>query len=324
MRIKSLDNVRALCMIWIVGIWHLSEYCGRSISNIYAQNVTYGVLGVFTLISGLMMGRYKNRILSLTDAMEFYKKRLLRIYPLFAISCTSLFVLYLLRNIQFVSSVSQYLLSMIGLSIVFSPAPQTVWYVSMLLLFYFLTPVFLYNTKGNKLSIIIRFAVVYGVFLLLSVMKIASVDERLFMLFPVYCIGLMMNTETISKKCTNRLRLWVGIIAFLGMSAVQTQLGEMAAGIKIVYTIGVIVFFSMFVMEIGTIIPGRLEALLGKISYASMCAYLFHRQIYGALIMIFREFSIVGAFVAFSCVIVTCYFAQRVYDCMIEKVLKNV
>lgn len=56
MRIKYLDNIRALCMIWIVGIWHMSDYCGKSIDNVYTQNITYGVLGAFTFLSGAMMG----------------------------------------------------------------------------------------------------------------------------------------------------------------------------------------------------------------------------------------------------------------------------
>lgn len=55
-RIKYLDNVRALCMIWIVGVWHMSDYCGVTISNVCTQNITYGVLGAFTFLSGMMMG----------------------------------------------------------------------------------------------------------------------------------------------------------------------------------------------------------------------------------------------------------------------------
>ena len=157
MRIKYLDNIRALCMIWIVGIWHMSDYCDNAINNIFTQNITYGVLGAFTFLSGVMMGGYS--IESLQDLRKFYKKRLLRIYPLFAVSCTSLLVLHYLMHVQLISGVSQYIFTMLGLSIILTPAPGTIWYVSMILLFYILTPFLIYKeTEKNETKTLLQIA----------------------------------------------------------------------------------------------------------------------------------------------------------------------
>lgn len=59
-------------MIWIVAVWHLSDYCGVAISNQITQNITYGVLGAFTFLSGAMLGGYQ--ITSVKDSVAFYKR----------------------------------------------------------------------------------------------------------------------------------------------------------------------------------------------------------------------------------------------------------
>lgn len=80
-RVIFLDCARALCMIWIVGFWHMQEYTNLSLTGIFFSNITNGVLATFTLISGYFLGQ-KN-ISSIQDTVTFYKKRLLRFYPLF-------------------------------------------------------------------------------------------------------------------------------------------------------------------------------------------------------------------------------------------------
>lgn len=56
MRIRYLDKTRAICMIWIVAVWHLADYCDITIKNQITSNITYGVLGAFTFLSGVMLG----------------------------------------------------------------------------------------------------------------------------------------------------------------------------------------------------------------------------------------------------------------------------
>lgn len=320
MRIKYLDNIRALCMIWIVGIWHMSDYCGNAISNVYTQNITYGVLGAFTFLSGVMMGG--NVIESLQDFKLFYKKRLLRIYPLFAVSCTSLLLLHYLMNVQLISGVSQYIFTMLGLSIILTPAPGTIWYVSMILLFYILTPFLLYrHANGIKTAILLKSLIIFVFFILLKVVDVGLVDERLYMLFPIYCIGLLTGKEKILNSNCRYVRLLFGVIIFIGINYVETKYVQTDFIIKIMYTILVETAFVMFIMEFGKIFKGNIERCLSKVGYSSMCAYLFHRQFYGLFSKLFGRFSLVEAFMAFGVVIIFCFYIQKGYDLLCKKTL---
>lgn len=323
-RIKYLDNVRALCMIWIVGVWHMSDYCGVTISNACTQNITYGVLGAFTFLSGMMMGGWKNRIRSAKDVFYFYEKRLIRMYPLFALSCTSLLLLHYLANVQMISGVTQYIFTMVGLSCVFTPAPGTIWYISMILLFYIITPFLVYKNDLNDKSVVLKSVLLYGLFILIKVTNIRFVDERLLILFPTYSMGLMINKEKIveSFKC-NYIRFFLGLIAFCVMSVAEFKGVVILSGTvtKIAYTISVVILFIVFIMEAGKCFKGITEKILSRISYSSMCAYLFHRQIYGVISKMFGNFSVLIALISFISVIIISFYIQKIYDLLSKKIV---
>lgn len=320
MRIRYLDKTRAICMIWIVAVWHLADYCDITINNQITQNITYGVLGAFTFLSGIMLG---GKIASLKDTLAFYKRRFIRIYPLFAVSCTSMLLLYIFFDVRLISGLPQYLLTMVGLSIIFTPAPGTIWYVSMLLLFYILTPLLLFRSSSQKWRTILKGAAIYGTFLLIQLSQISNVDERLLYLFPVYCVGLVVGRKKISIEKFSVLPFAVGLLAFVGLTCVQYVMGKDELGLKIVNTISIIAAFIVIAMECGKLFVGKVGKLLEKISYASMCAYLFHRQIYGIFAKLIGTFSIIEAFVFFLCTIVTCYYIQLKYDAFCRRVIKT-
>lgn len=318
MRIRYLDNVRAICMVWIVGIWHLSDYCGVTISNPITSNITYGVLGAFTFLSGAMLGGKKIR--SREDTLLFYKRRFLRIYPLFAISCTSLLLLNILFDVRFITDLQQYFLTMLGISIVFTPAPGTIWYISMLLLFYAITPFLLYKTSDNRSNIVFKSTIVYGVFLVITLTQISHVDERCLYLFPIYCAGLVIGKEPLLNKKFKPALLISGGVFFIALCLIKYKVTEISFGVDIIYTVGVIAVFIVFILEFGKLFVGNVGRLLEKISYASMCAYLFHRQIYGVFSKLFGSFSFVEAVVSFFCVLIICYGIQLLYDWFLKKI----
>lgn len=254
--------------------------------------------------------------------MAFYKRRLLRIYPLFAVSCTSMLLLHIFFDVQLISGLAQFLFTMIGLSIIFTPTPGTIWYVSMLLLFYALTPLLLFRSSSQKWRTILKSAVIYGAFLLILLSQISNVDERLLYLFPVYCVGLIIGRGKISNEKFRLLPFAVGLLAFAGLNYIQYVAGIDELGLKVVYTISIIAAFIVVAMECGKLFVGKVGELLEKISYASMCAYLFHRQIYGIFAKLFGTFSIIEAFGSFLCTIVICYYIQLKYDAFCRRVVK--
>lgn len=128
-------------MLYIVGFWHLNNYLNPDLwfsgaMAMYLEGVTTAVLATFTFISGYMLKKYEFN--SFSDVLYFYKKRLMRFYPLFVISALCMFVL---KSIN----ISQFLFGITGLAL-FTPQPlNTLWFISMLMLFYLLSPIMKVN-----------------------------------------------------------------------------------------------------------------------------------------------------------------------------------
>lgn len=136
-RIIQFDFIRGLCMLYIVGFYHLNNYLHpdlwfSGIMSEIVESMTTAVLATFTFISGYMLRRYEVR--SWDDVKGFYRKRLLRFYPLFILSAVGL---YILRY----TDLQQLILGISGFAL-FTEAPiKTLWYISILMLLYAVTPI---------------------------------------------------------------------------------------------------------------------------------------------------------------------------------------
>ena len=201
-RIKYIDYVRALCMIWIVGVWHLQQYANYDIVNHITEDITSGVLGAFIFISGYFLG--KKSINSLSELGDFYKRRFLRIYPMFFLSCISLYLLYVLFNTDSITSVKELILTLTGLACIIPPIPSTIWFVCMILLFYAITPLIISRKRvASKIAVCVA---IYAV--LISIKLIfKDTDHRLLLWFPMYSLGLLLANVKF-KDCLLDNSIW--------------------------------------------------------------------------------------------------------------------
>ena len=75
-RIVLFDIARSLCVLEIVGFWHMLDYI--NCNNIYVRTIgcgiTYSVLACFTFISGFFLGQKE------TSTKKFYYSRLKRFF----------------------------------------------------------------------------------------------------------------------------------------------------------------------------------------------------------------------------------------------------
>ena len=88
-RLIEFDFCRSICVLWIVGFWHLQYYLAPEFQlegNTWeiCRVLTNGVLATFTFLSGFFLKKYT--FSNINDVYDFYKKRLVRFYPLYAIS----------------------------------------------------------------------------------------------------------------------------------------------------------------------------------------------------------------------------------------------
>lgn len=137
-----IDCARGICVLYIVGFWHMFDYIGIYAKNYVTNCLTVGILATFTFISGYFSGGKK--IKDYRTTILFYQKRWISFYPMYVVACM------LLWRIGYIEDLRQFLLTIIGLACFIPPFPATVWYMCMLMIFYFVTPfINRYSIRGG-------------------------------------------------------------------------------------------------------------------------------------------------------------------------------
>lgn len=161
----TYDFLRVVCMIWIVCIWHLTDYYKDTpffhiIHDSKLSYVVYIALAAFTFLSGLFLGKYE--IKNLNDVIYFFKRRFLRVYFLLLIALVTLFITpHPILGDVYIKDANSLLYSIIGLSMIMPPAPATLWYMEMLLLFYACTPMLLW-LRRKKAGMLVIFSFLFA------------------------------------------------------------------------------------------------------------------------------------------------------------------
>lgn len=312
-RVYYLDTARALCMLWIIGIWHIGAYVEKVFlkSNIYTNPITVGVLATFTFISGKFLGKSLH---SAGEVIAFYIRRLKRFYPLFLLACVSLYLLPITfqGTRVYIDSFRQFWLTITGLACFVQPMPATVWYFCMILIFYALTPLI---TRWEKVrSRIIVSCLLYVVFILTYLCGIT--EERVVLYFPIYCLGLMNYGKTEVAENFNWKLCFGGIIGAVLSTCLIAKVGENPfVQLLPALTYGVVI------IELGKLFTKRKSVtIFSWIAYASMCAYLFHRQYFKIIMWKVGRISVfIEDFVMLPLFLVGCYGVQKCYDTIVHK-----
>ena len=303
-----MDTMRALCMLWIIAIWHIGRYLetGRTFVpyNEYTECITTGILATFTFLSGYFLGGGK--IFCLKDALLFYKQRIKRFYLLFFISCLSIYVACAIFHQEGIVSVRQLLFTLTGINCFIGDMPPTIWYFSMLIIFYLITPVVNYcKTNRNKIILSVSIEIIFVLWHICF-----HSDERVILYFPVYCAALICSGAfTINSKYSLKV-FALGMFCSVASIRVYVQFPQ-------IFILNYLVGLSVLtvVSEISKLITRQwTERIFTILSYSSMCGYLFHRQFYGALQILFGNFSwwfayltVIPLFLVASFVLQVCY-----------------
>ena len=309
-RDTRFDFTRSICVLWIVCFWHVlfylpKEYHLEDNEYNFLKYVTHCVLATFTFLSGFFLQKY--RFHSISDIVLFYKKRLLRFYPLYALSVISLGVT---TGCGFYNIVE----SLLGYSVLTSPMP-TLWYFSMLFLFYLFTPALVFECEMwyRYLLLPIFIAVIF------------FADNRCLLYIPFYVLGLNISNSKI-YFVMNKMRkylyfsLFVNMFLFFFYIFLHLFIQESILKVYIQMLLGLYLIVSTSYL----ICPLRFSKLINYIAFSSMCAYLFHRQIYSSALIIFRSLLGLDAIPLFFAVIVMVsififsYNLQRLYNNIIN------
>lgn len=231
--------------------------------------------------------------------LTFNKKKLLRLYPLFILSG------FLFCLIGY-SDKYTFLKCLLGVALFIPPYPRTLWFVCMMLIFYFITPLIL--NKDDKRSVV-NFLAVELIFFLLS--YIGNIDKRLYYYWIFYGIGLLLR-KNVNKLfvAKNYMLVFVAIILYIMIGKnIGNNFGFLTiiGALSFVYAMG----------NISYMIFGRKSdnKIITFISYLSMCVYLFHRPLYYCANRIFGEFNWkIAVLVCIPFTIAISWVIQKMYD----------
>ena len=98
MREYRFDVVRVVCMTYLVAFFHLSGYVYPNgltgVCHSLSMALAHASLGLFTFVSGYLLGRkYRFGQPESVGVWTFYKKRILRVFPLFVLASVALWLI---------------------------------------------------------------------------------------------------------------------------------------------------------------------------------------------------------------------------------------
>ena len=291
MRDYRFDVARVICMSYIIAFFHLYGYIYQGVVSariIPACAILCDAsLGLFTFISGYLLGKkysfgeQREKTLGI-----FFKKRIIRIIPLFVLSAVALWLIGFNGTRATVNG-------LLCLSPFITPRPMTLWYIPVILLCYCITPIISRKTLRSRMgNCLMVFALLLGISWL-----IPTTDSRL--LFNVFFyMGGIISSCCFDWKLYFRYGNLIKILTFL-VFILFVCIGQINDNFhmklyrRIVGGIGV--FSLLFICEyisnfffdkINDIkkhsIKGMVCRLISFVSYASMACYMFHRLFFWA------------------------------------------
>jgi peptidoglycan/LPS O-acetylase OafA/YrhL len=215
-KIIAFDFLRALAIAMIIPA-HLSNF----LSFTYIKLALYAVdpfvanmgLGLFIFMSGYLLYYNNHSINSFQSVLSFYRKRLLRIFPLYwaaLAAFTLVFFIFAPRlnsgfefpNAEQVFSFHNLIMHILGLQIFLAPAyvsPMlTLYFVGLIIVFYTIYPFIIMLSKSSKQILLYSSLIFLGCLLVSRTFNI--IEYRFYTFFPIFVFGILTCKESLFEK----------------------------------------------------------------------------------------------------------------------------
>ena len=320
-RLLEFDVLRVAAMLYVVGFFHLFPYFPplRGIAAIPIFNtLTCVALGAFVFISAFLLAS-RSAVANWDDVKTFLNRRFWRVYPLFFLTLVAFLLKDTISPRQFVGGAL--LLTMLTGRIIL-----TLWFVTMLFLFYLLTPLYLWRSSLLKTALLTLG--LSGV--LIAVHRATGrVDLRL----PMYLLIFGIGIATAQKPA-----LWASFSRPWAISAglvIFALISHFALGDKPHSHPKNAQEIFWVVLAVTSILPFLLAAsraaarwiptnLLLALSYGSFAMYLLHRLTYRPLLNLYEPPTVplmllYAAFVMIPVTFLLAFWVQKGYDAALNR-----
>lgn len=289
-RLTRLDAARVAAMGWIL-LHHADDYGGvqflRTTPRLAALDdwLTLAALGTLFALSGFLTRRYSAS--DEANAVHYLSRRVLRLYPPFAVALASSAALGVIPL-----STPAFLVNLISLGPFAGPAAQTLWFVEVLLFYSAAFAGWLSIGKLRRRPWALPPTM--GIFAALAVLVASwagfTVDARVLGYLPAFAVAAAAGAA--DRFAHSRSRFAVELLAVgLSGAGVASLLATLPLGVSVsVRNLAVSVAAGVLVFVLATAVPGRARTpgagarLLGLAAYGSYATYLVHRIAYWAIV----------------------------------------
>ncbi len=315
-RHHSIDYLRAGCILYLMGFWHLFEYTGIS-HELWANEITRRcatvVLALFCLISGFLCGR--TSIQGLKGLGAYYAGRFWRLYPPFLLASFLFFVMNIEKPDKLLDGVL--LITMFNKN-----APRTLWFVDMLVMFYAIAPLFLWArdkvwTCLGVLAAVLAVAAGYDLFTHL-------LDLRLMLFLPCFVTGILFAHRV--PRLTWALAALLAVLWGASMWLTTYISFEGLRDSPLQIPLGVVSAIALFLLAYAFLDKVKAPGVVGVVSYASFFMYLYHRPLYTTVTPFLANLSVPVRTAVLICgalpvLIALAYGLQKAYDALIKRLM---
>jgi len=351
-RIAELDILKVFAILAIV-VCHLHgvvSSIGRvNLFNVLSTYISIIGLSIFFFTSGYSLMLKSPTFDHIGDVIEFFKKRFIRIYPLFWFALViSTVVISSGTYVPFLFSMTkltllQQLLALSGVSGVlypaFMPSIELFWFVSAIMMFYLFFPILIHSAEvmsmGFTKSVILTASVIFSAMIALRLtFGVLGLDE-FFIYYWFFIAGIVLGRRTSlsSIKGIQVLKVCLASGACIMISS-ATQNGSFGSiGYMFPPLMALIMKYALFgaistsisillVNNIKKHMTGKLR-ITRKISQSTYSIYLFH-------IYFLTMFSMLGTIVipghvallvivlGIPCAVIAPMFIQLLYNRLIR------
>lgn len=321
----TVDLLRTAALLYVVGFWHLFEYADalNTHKNAVTSLFTHVCLGLFVFISGFVLAqRYEFH--SRDRIWAFYRRRWLRIYPMYWIALTGFWLLQQIDGFTYLRA------TFLTTAFPFLPL-TTLWFIPVIMAYYALTPIYLYRYQ-NQTQVAIAFTLILYAALLFVFFTTNAVDLRLVIYLPAFAYGIVLGRQAYFRQALlSKWAVWSCLVGFLGTTILYANL-EFGL-IHILVTDLAIGCAIPVLWRIADAIAAQLKHpqllhWIQTISYASFAAYLIHRLTFHLGQIIYEPTTMLASLLYWMGIMlpitfVAAYGFQRFYDGVVKVISRK-
>ncbi len=351
----EVDILKGLAIILvIISHFHLYLFNNPEYTELFDPYMAYFGLAIFFFLSGYTLYINNNKFDNIGDVINFYKKRLLRILPLYWVAllvflifydASSGFRSYYLEPASYYDfSLTSFIIHFAGLQTLTGKFIGGMWFIGTIIVYYLVYPLIVYFSKNLK-YMLAAIAVLLVAFVLLYTPLHIIKDGHVPLFISIFASGIIANKINLFYNKDYEkyfavlpivlvLTLLIDIKLFDSGSFV---LNESFSIIKfgfyfffrniLLLTVGILSFLS--VRPFIGYLDHRARDFFSKLSFGSYAAYLFHMQLFPILMLamgqVFKNTLIADVsliVLGLPLALVLGYYIQKYFDMLLKNTTK--